>query len=233
MRIHFIEHENFEGPANIELWAKNKGHSITRTKLFNGDKFPFLREFDWLVIMGGSMNVYEDEKFPWLPPEKEFIKQAIDNNKIVLGICLGAQLIAAVLGGKVSKNEFNEIGWFPVKLTGEAKNSPVFSSFPDEFTVVHWHGDTFSIPPGARRIAESQACANQAFEIGRVIGLQFHLEYSRESIDLMFKNCASDFVDGRYIQKPDEILSGIGNVNETRRLLGLLLDNMESEFFVS
>ena len=85
------------------------------------------------------MNVYENEKFPWLVEEKEFIRKAISESKIVLGICLGAQLIADVLGGKIYKNEFNEIGWYPVSLTEDAQQSAVFNSLPDEFVPFHWH----------------------------------------------------------------------------------------------
>jgi GMP synthase-like glutamine amidotransferase len=229
MRIHSLEHEPFEGLANIEIWAKKKSHSISRTLLFKNEELPGIDEFDMLVIMGGSMNIYEEEKYPWLALEKNFIAEAIANKKIVLGVCLGSQLIADVLGGKVSRNKHKEIGWFPVTLTKEARTSSIFGSFPPRFTAIHWHGDTFEIPPGAARIAFSEGCPNQAFEYGRTIGLQLHLEYSAKSIDLMFRNCADEIVEGRYIQKPDEIISQNNNVVETQKLLNLLLDNMEKE----
>jgi GMP synthase-like glutamine amidotransferase len=230
MRIYSLQHESFEGLGNIEVWAKNKGHSITRTLLFNNEKFPDINDFDWLVIMGGSMNIYEEDKFPWLKEEKNFIAQAIAANKILLGVCLGSQLIADVLGGKVSKNQHKEIGWFPVSLTREAKDSSIFSSLPGTFTVFHWHGDTFKIPHGTARIAQTVGCANQAFECGRAIGVQFHLEYSRKSIDLMLQNCSDELMDGEYIQTPDEIISKIANVHEMNKTLNLILDNMEREF---
>lgn len=230
MRLHSLEHEPFEGLANIRVWAKKKGHSITRTLLFKNEELPGIDEFDWLFIMGGSMNIYEEEKYPWLASEKNLIAEAIASKKIVLGVCLGSQLIADVLGGKVSRNKYSEIGWFPVTLTKEAGESSIFSALPSKFTVFHWHGDTFSVPPGAARIAQSEGCANQAFEYGRVIGLQFHLEYSAESINLMFKNCGAEIVEGIYIQKPDEIVSRISSVFEIQILLNLLLDNIEKEF---
>ena len=228
MRIHSLEHEPFEGLANIEAWAKSKGHTITRTRIYKNEKFLDADDFDWLIIMGGSMSTYEEEKYPWLIPEKKFIGEAIVKKKIILGICLGSQLIADVLGGKVRPNTYKEIGWFPVFLTPESKTSSIFKDFPREFMPIHWHGDTFSIPDGATWIAKSDACANQAFEYddGRVIGLQFHLEYNAKSIDLMFMNCLEDITEGKYIQKPDEILKNINNVQETNRLLNLLLDNM-------
>ena len=117
MRIHSIEHEPFEGLANIEVWAKSKGHTITRTRIYKNEGFPDIDDFDWLIIMGGSMSTYEEEKYPWLIPEKKFIGDAIAKKKLLLGICLGSQLIADVLGGKVSPNTYKEIGWFPVFLT--------------------------------------------------------------------------------------------------------------------
>jgi GMP synthase-like glutamine amidotransferase len=230
MRIHSLEHEPFEGLGNIEGWANNKGHSITRTLLFKNEKFPETREFDWLFIMGGSMNIYEEDKFPWLKEEKNFIAKAIAANKIILGVCLGSQLIADVLGGKVSKNQYREIGWFPLSLTREARDSSIFSSIPSTFIAFHWHGDSFKIPRGAARIAQSEGCANQAFEFGRAIGLQFHLEYSKKSIDLMFQNCGDELVDGKYIQTLDEIISKMANVHEMNKTLNLILDNMEREF---
>jgi GMP synthase (glutamine-hydrolysing) len=231
MRIHSLEHEPFEGLGNIEVWAKNKGHSITRTHLFSNEELPDISEFDWLIIMGGSMNIYEEDKFPWLKEEKKFIAKAIAANKIILGICLGSQLIADVIGGKVSKNQYKEIGWFPVSLTREARDSSIFSSLPGTFTAFHWHGDTFKIPNGARRIAQSEGCVNQAFECRRTIGLQFHLEYSKKSIYLMFNNCCDELVDGKYIQTPDEIILKMENVTEMNKTLDLILDNMEIKFF--
>jgi GMP synthase-like glutamine amidotransferase len=229
MRLHSLEHEPFEGLANIEVWAKNRGHSISRTFLFNKEILPEISDFDWLIIMGGSMNIYEEQKYPWLKEEKNFISEAIANKKIVLGVCLGSQLIADILGGKVSKNRYKEIGWFPVSLTPEARNSSIFSALPTTFTPFHWHGDTFNIPPGAVRIAQSEGCTNQAFEYGRVIGLQFHLEYSVESINLMLRNCGDEIVNGKYIQEKDEIVSNYNNVQETNPILDLLLDNIERE----
>ncbi len=226
MRIHSLQHEPFEGLANIAVWAENRGHSISTTQLFKNQSLPKLEDFDWLVIMGGSMNVYEETKYPWLIQEKKLIRDAISKGKIVLGICLGAQLIADVLGGRVSRNRYTEIGWFPVTLTKEARNSRVFSTLPRRFIAFHWHGDTFEIPPNATRMAESEACVAQAFEYGKAIGLQFHLEYSVESINLMLQNCGDDIVEGRYIQKPEEILSNMDNVKQTFKILCSLLDNI-------
>ena len=106
MRIHYLQHVPFEDLANIEKWAENRGHEVSKTLLFSGDGLPKLDKFDWLIIMGGPMNIYEHSKYPWLIKEKKFIGDVINDGKVVLGICLGAQLMADVLGGRVFRNEY-------------------------------------------------------------------------------------------------------------------------------
>jgi GMP synthase (glutamine-hydrolysing) len=123
--------------------------------------------------MGGPMNVYQMDEFPWLAREKKFIEEAVNARKKVLGIDLGAQLIADVLRGSVRRNEYSEIGWYPVQLTQAGQQSLLFGSLPAEFNVLHWHGDTFELPPSATHIARSKACENQAFTYGdNVVSLQ-------------------------------------------------------------
>lgn len=195
-----------------------------------GEKLPRADDFDWLVILGGPMNIYEEDKYPWLADEKRLIQQAIDQGKIVLGICLGGQLIADVLGGKVSRNEYKEIGWHPVVMTPEALDSPLFRDFSPSFIAFHWHGDTFEIPPGAVRLAVSRACANQGFEDGRAIGLQFHLEYTKESIEKIIENCGEELVEGKYIQIAKDMISQQGNIAAANKLLETFLENVERVF---
>jgi GMP synthase (glutamine-hydrolysing) len=229
MRLHYLQHVPFEDLAGIEDWAKDRCHQISRTLLFDGQELPGMDEFDWLVIMGGPMNIYEEDKYPWLAREKRFIRDAIISNKIVLGICLGGQLIADVLGGKVRKNLYKEIGWHTVKLTPEGQESGIFGVLPNTFMAFHWHGDTFEIPPQALRAAESKACANQAFMLGKAVGLQFHLESSMDSIDHLIGNCSDELVDGKYIQSPEEILSHVDRFPEMNGLMALFLDTLEKE----
>ena len=227
MNIHYLQHVPFEDLANIEAWARSRGHDLSKTLLFAGDSLPRMSDFDWLIILGGPMNIYEEERYPWLSKEKEFIHQAIDSDKIVLGICLGAQLMADVLGGKVCKNVHQEIGWFPVKLMPKSKASRIFRVLPEEFMALHWHGDTFDVPLGALHTAESQACKNQAFELGKAIGLQFHLESSQDSLERLLLNSADELTDGQYVQKPEEILTHLDRVPELCRLMDIFLDNIE------
>ncbi len=229
MRLLSVEHTPFEGPANIEEWAKRNGHAFTRVQVYK-DELPLLGGFDWLVVMGGPMSVHDEAKYPWLKAEKRFIRQSIATGKIVLGICLGAQLVAEALGADVRKNEEKEIGWYPVRLTPEAGNAPAFRGLPPEFMAFHWHGETFDIPAKATHVASSEACANQAFELSRIVGLQFHLECSGESIEQFIKNGSGELTDGRYVQKADQIRAGYANLEKTNACLSLMLDNIEREF---
>ncbi len=230
MRIHYLQHVHFEDPANIFKWAKEKGHSIKGSRLFFNEPFPDIDDFDLLLVMGGPMGIYDEEDFPFLKEEKRFIEKSISRGKKVLGICLGAQLIADVLGGKVYKNRYKEIGWFPVFKTKEAKNSRIFSDFPDKLDVFHWHGDTFEIPQGGKRIFFSEGCENQGFEYnsGKVIALQFHLETTQESAKALIENSIEELKEkGKYIQPPEEILSNGKRFAELENYLFKMMDKIE------
>lgn len=208
MRLHVLQHVAFEDEANIGLWAKERGHTVARTCLYAKEPLPASRTFDALAVMGGPMNVYEYDQHPWLYREKTFILDVIEMDLPVLGVCLGAQLIADVLGGRVRRNPQPEIGWFPVTLTPEGRRNPLFDAFPRRFEAFHWHGDTFEVPAGATHVAGSEACRNQAFICReRVVGLQFHMEYSQASIETMIRECADDLQPGPSVQSADEILS--------------------------
>lgn len=227
MRLHYFQHVPFEGLAHIETWAKKKNFFITRTAFYQQEPLPSPEDFDWLVIMGGPMNIYEEKKFPWLVAEKKLIEKAIRHNKVVIGICLGAQLIADVLGAMVQRNAHKEIGWFPVTLTAEASKSSVFGRLSREFMAFHWHGDTFAIPAGAAHIGVSKACFNQAFQYQeRVFGLQFHLESSESSIRALVKNCQDELVEEPYVQNPDAILSNLHYISPIRTQLEIMLDGI-------
>lgn len=228
MRLHSLEHVPFEDPACIEPWAIEKKYAVTRTLLFENEDLPGLNDFDALFIMGGPMGVHDDDKYPWLIEEKRFIEKAVSADKIVIGICLGAQLIANVLGAKVYGNDHREIGWYPVRTLEAARDSLVFGTLPREFTAFHWHGDTFDIPAGAVRMAESNGCANQAFEYNvKVIGLQFHLESTRESIEKLIEHCGDEIIGGAsYIQPPEKMLGAIHEAASTNRIMRTFLDNL-------
>jgi GMP synthase (glutamine-hydrolysing) len=227
MHIHCLQHVVFEDAANIAVWARRRGHRLTYTRLDLAQPLPRPDDLDWLVVLGGPMNVDEHDVHPWLAGEKQFIRQVIDRGAAVLGVCLGGQLISTVLDGRVAKNRQKEIGWFPVRFTEEASASPVFSRFPQRVPAFHWHGDTFSIPPGAVRLAESDGCDNQAFQYGRrVVALQFHWDYSLRSVEAMIRYCGGELVAADGIQQPAEMLACPERFDEIQGLLCAMLDGM-------
>ncbi|MEJ2657989.1 MAG: type 1 glutamine amidotransferase [Desulfobacterales bacterium] len=227
MRLHYFQHVPFEGLGSIEPWANNMTYEITSTRFFTKDPFPNLDDIDWLVIMGGPMGIYEEEKYPWLLSEKKYIEQAIVNGKIVLGICLGAQLIADVLGAKVYPNIYKEIGWFPIQKTHDTFETRIADFLPEQIDAFHWHGDTFDIPLGAVHIAKSTACENQGFIYdNQVVALQFHLETIEQSAKELVANCEDDLKKGPFIQPPEAILTNTSRFKKINALMGELLNHL-------
>jgi GMP synthase-like glutamine amidotransferase len=229
LNIHYFQHVAFEGLGYIEKWALQKGHKLTSTKFYENYVLPRQEDFEWLIIMGGPMGVYDENKFPWLKKEKEFIKSAIEANKTVIGICLGSQLIAEVLGARVYPNAKKEIGWFPVSLTTKGKENYLLKEFPDSFTAFHWHGDTFDLPDNSVHLLESKACKHQAFLYkNNVLGLQFHLEITSDSLKEMIKNCKADLVNDTYIEDEQIILMKENETEATNKILSIILEKIKS-----
>jgi GMP synthase-like glutamine amidotransferase len=226
LRVHWLQHAEHEGLGCIEPWLRARGHRITGTRLQRGESLPGARDFDWLIVMGGPMNIYEHDRYPWLAAEKTLIRDACVMKKRVLGICLGAQLLADVLGGSVVENEESEIGWFDVWFDDDAERSEHFSDFPDRFAAFHWHGDTLLYPPGAVPLMGSEACARQAFTWGegRVLGLQFHLEVEFADARRWLQTDVP--APRRFVQNAAEMLRDPGRFAETTRLMQLLLARM-------
>lgn len=208
MRVHSLQHVPFEDIGSLHSDIQAKGFSLSTTHLYKGDNTPELNDFDVLIVMGGPMGVYDDDQYPWLAPEKEFIATAIAAGKKVMGICLGAQLIACVLGAKVTRNTHREIGWFPLELSADASKHPISTILARCTTVFHWHGDTFELPAQAQLIASSQACTNQAYVIdNQVYGFQFHLETTEKSASALIENCAEDLDGSTYVQNAESIMN--------------------------
>lgn len=205
MRAHYLQHVPFEDLGSIGPWLEAAGYQITLTKFYESTSLPNPENFDLLIIMGGPMSVNDEERFPWLRTEKQFIRHSIEAGKAVLGICLGAQLIANCLGEPVYPNRRKEIGWFPIE--GLTHNNPSLFAFPPSIDVFHWHGDTFDLPDNAVLLARSKACENQAFQLGQtVIGLQFHLETTPESADAIVTNCRQELLPSLFVQPEAVIL---------------------------
>jgi GMP synthase-like glutamine amidotransferase len=206
VRIHAIQHVAFEGLGHIGTWIIDHGHSLTMTRLYAGESLPDPADFDRLVIMGGPMNIYEDERYPWLAGERRFIRQAIAAGKSAVGICLGAQLLADALGSTVYPGKNKEIGWLPIQVTEAGHQSRLFQGLPAAPLVFHWHGDTFDIPAGAVHLARSEGCESQAFLFDeRILGLQFHLESTPETVREMLQHCGDELVSGPFIQSDAQI----------------------------
>jgi len=206
MRAHYLQHVPFEGLGSIESWLLAKGYEIGCTRFYESEALPDPLSVDFLIIMGGPMSVNDVHIHPWLAEETRFIRTAVNRGIPVLGICLGAQLIASALGGTVFPGREKEIGWFPVFRTGPEGDS-VFP-FPSGTEVFHWHGETFSLPEGARLLAESEGCRHQAFQVGRrVMGLQFHPETTPETARTMTKYCGDELIPQRFVRTGEEILA--------------------------
>jgi GMP synthase-like glutamine amidotransferase len=198
MRVHVLQHVSFEGLGNIENWLQEQGAVISYTRLYETAEFPAVEALDLIIALGGPMSVNDEAELPWLIPEKHFIAQAIEKGVALLGICLGAQLIASARGERVYPGTEKEIGWHPIQATDR---SPSTFSFPDTVEVLHWHGETFDLPEGAVNLASSVVCTNQAFQLGRrVIGLQFHMEMTRESVETILFHCAGELTEGNFVQ---------------------------------
>jgi GMP synthase-like glutamine amidotransferase len=228
MRIHCLQHVPFEGPARIAHWAERRGHPLAISHLYAGDPLPDLDSFDRLIVMGGPMGVADEAEHSWLTHEKARIEEAIAAGKSVVGICLGAQLIAEVLGARVYRNAVKEIGWFPIQLTEAALAMPLCDGLPGAPDVFHWHGDTFSLPPAAVQLARSAHCEQQAFLFNdRVLGLQFHLESTPESVAAICTHCADELVPAATVQTAAEMHEAdIDTYASINRLLETFLDRL-------
>jgi len=199
MHVHYFQHVPFEGLGSMEAWLREAGYEIGVTRWYAGERAPDPAEIDLLIVMGGPMSVNDEAGHPWLAAEKDFIRRWIAADRPLLGVCLGAQLIASALGARVYPNAVKEIGWFPVTPVTPLPEHAFH--FPPEQTVFHWHGETFDLPPGAIHLARSAGCEHQAFQIGRhVIGLQFHLETTPETAAALITNCRNELTPAPYIQ---------------------------------
>lgn len=221
MRVHYLQHVSFEDLGILSEQLQQKGHTVTCTQLFKNEPLPNMDDFDWLIVMGGAMGIFDEAANPWLAHEKHFIKTAIDAEKTVIGICLGAQLIAHVLGARVFPNPQREIGWYAIEPSDEISSSALGSVFHKPMEVFHWHSDTFDLPEGAIPIGSSEACRQQGFVYNNtVIALQFHIETTATGVSGMLENCGDDLDESRFVQTGSHILAQpnrFSNINEVAR----------------
>lgn len=224
-------HESFESPAAIEIWAKERGHKISYTKLYEGGIFPETYDFDFLVIMGGPQSPETTvQECPHFDAEKEiaFIKKAIEQDKVLLGVCLGAQFIGEALDAKFDHSPNREIGVFPVTLTSDGKEDPIFKNFPEKFMVGHWHGDMPGLTPESKILAVSEGCPRQVVRYTpKVYGFQCHFEFNKDAIDGMIENNSHELEDYKnlpYIQTAEQLKSY--DYSEMNKMLFIFLDTI-------
>jgi GMP synthase-like glutamine amidotransferase len=178
------QHASHEGPGLIAAVLADAGVDVRIVQLDRGDRLPAPDSFGGVVVMGGAMGVYDTDAYPWLDTERRWIRRTVEAGVPVLGVCLGAQQLAAALGAAVMTGPSPEIGVDEVELTAEGRTDPVLGPEGDRVGVIQWHGDTFEIPDGAVRLASGERYPNQAFRYGRVAyGLQFHIEVDQAMAD--------------------------------------------------
>lgn len=207
MDVHVCQHVPHEGPGAIADWADARGHDLRIVRLDRGEELPDPDDVSLLVVMGGPMGVYDTDEFPFLAEERGLIR-TVHEEAPVLGVCLGAQQLAAALGAPVGPHGDAEIGWFPVEATedGVAPESPL-AALGETYEPLHWHGDSFALPDDATLLATSEACHTQAFAVDGSLGLQYHLEVTPSDV-ARFLEASDDLPEGPWIQSPGRIRAG-------------------------
>ena len=225
MHIHYFQHDHFEDLGFIGDWAASRHFTTSCTRLDQDHTFPEHETYDWLVVLGGKMGVNDAAEYPWISAELDFIRHAIQMGKVVIGICLGSQMIAAALGARVYKNTEPEMGFYPVQFNGNAKADSVFRHFPEVLTVMHMHFDTFELPAGAKTMAGSEITSCQAFRFGKnVFALQFHFEVSAANALTFIREITPELVAGRLVQQPEEMISHTGCCDKNNQVFAEVLD---------
>jgi GMP synthase-like glutamine amidotransferase len=215
MKLAIIQHVPFETPGYfLNIFDKYRAR-VDIFYAWKPDGLPDdIQDHDILLIMGGPMNIYEEDRYPWLKKEKALIHSAIGNTKVVIGVCLGAQLIAHSLGASVYKNNTREIGWFPVQKT----NDTIFNFLPDFATVFHWHGECFDVPKACISFYKSEITRSQAFIYqDRVLAIQFHMEMNRESGSLLCGYCRDELDGSEYVMSENEIMEGFSVFGDSNK----------------
>ncbi len=225
LRIRCFMHVPFEGPGVIADWAESEGHRLEVTRFWEGDPLPPQGETDMLVIMGGPMDAIDEGTTPWMPDELTWIREFTGTGKPVLGICLGAQLVARALGATVYSGKEKEIGWHRIRFLPAPGTFRIWPDLPPARKVFHWHGDTFTLPEGATLIASSLSFPNQGFLYGeRVVALQFHLEVTPEGVRELLEHGRHELTGGPAVQTEKEILKENGCFAGNQQLMFRLLD---------
>ena len=235
MHIHFIIHEHFEAPGAYEVWGKSRGCSLSYSRVYQGDPLPEdLQSTDLLIIMGGPQSPATTlEECPWFDAqsEKAIISRAIKAGKMVIGVCLGSQLIGEALGAAFCHSPEKDIGKFPVRLTEASKANPLFEDFGHELNVGHWHNDMPGLTPQAKVLAYSEGCPRQIVQYGeRVYGFQCHMELTPEVVELLIEHSPNDLrraAEFRFVETAEKLRSH--DYREMNQVLFSFLDKLAAQ----
>ncbi len=236
MRLHIIMHESFEAPGAIENWARLNNCEVSYTRLYENDRFPMNADgFDFLIVMGGPQSpATTTDECRHFDAKKEiaFIKQAIEQDKYLLGVCLGAQMIGQALGAKFDRSPNREIGVFEVGLTPDGKTDPIFGGFPPKFLVGHWHGDMPGLTRASAVLAKSRGCPRQIVRYSpKIYGFQCHFEFTPEAIEGMIANSTTELKKYQslpYVESAEKLRSN--NYKPINELLFKFLDSIKADF---
>ncbi len=225
MRIHFFIHDANQDISVFDQWVDNQQHTMSKTIFPLSDEVPDIENIDALIILGGIMGSYDDDKFLWMKKEKKFIEKCIVTKKKTFGICLGVQLIANVLGSRVYVNKYREIGWHTVTANETKNDYPFVNHFPNPVPLLEWHGDTFDLPANTVNVMETECTKNQCIIYeNHVVGFQFHPEFNRKNVLHLIDKYKPNLLQGKYIQSEEEILANIKNCDYSNALLTKFLN---------
>lgn len=224
--VHCIQHSERVRPLTVAEWAAERDAELRVVRVDEDDRLPTPDEVERLVVLGGGMNTDQGGDHPWIDGERDWLRDVVDRGRAhVLGICLGSQLLAEALGGSVGRAAQPEIGWQRIERTPEGDDDPVFASLPATFDAMQWHGDAWSLPPGARLLATSAGCPAQAFGWGdRVRAVQFHPEFTHARTTELAATTTDDLTPRGWIQAPAEFLADPARFDALRDVCVRLLD---------
>lgn len=231
-RAFALQHIESEEMGHTEEWLHKHGYSVRRIRLYDGDTLPNAQDVDFLVVLGGPMSVNDTADYPWIAKEVAFLKEVLKRPVPVLGICLGAQLLAKALCANIIKSQEKEIGWYPIKAHQDAHTAIPGFELPESLTVLHWHGESFELPSDTTLLASSEGCRNQAFCLKPYqVGLQFHLEADDAAVRTMLEHSKKDMVDaGPFLQSEITLIKNTGMYAEkAKSVLFDLMNAMDAE----
>jgi GMP synthase (glutamine-hydrolysing) len=206
MNIACLKHVVYDGPAFLPRWASQHDHRL-QDIMVPEDGVPDPAAFDRFIIIGGPMSIWEEDRHPWLAAERSFVADCVEGDRPILGICLGAQLLAAHFGAPVRAGRHREIGWFPVERDERVLSTWLGDALPERFDSFFWHADVFGLPDGAYPIASSAAHPVQGFVMGRHLALQFHLEVTPEWASRLAQRDAHELQADRFVQSAERLLA--------------------------